>query len=48
MRFIFNRLTFAFKEMKFIQLKSFTFCKPNLDVTKRTSKGIRQNERSGL
>ena len=48
MRFIFNNLRFAFNEMKFIKLKSFTFSKPNLDVTKYTSKSIRQNERSGL
>ena len=34
--------------MKFIKLKSFTFSKHNLDVTKYTSKGIWQNERSGL
>ena len=48
MRFIFNILGFAFKETKLIKLKSFTFSKPNLDVTKYTSKSIRQNERSGL
>ena len=49
MRFIFNNLRFAFNEMKFIKLKPlFTFRKPNLDVTKFTSKSIRQNERSGL
>ena len=48
MRFIFNNLRFAFNEMKFIKLKSFTFSKPNLDVTKYTSKSIRQNEKSGL
>ena len=47
MRFIFNSLRFALNEMKLIQLKSFTFSKPNLDVTKHTSKSIRQNERSG-
>ena len=35
-------------EMKFIELKSFTFSKPNLDVTKYTSKSIRQSERSDL
>ena len=34
--------------MKFIELKSFTFSKPNLDVTKYTSKSIRQSERSDL
>ena len=48
MRLIFNCLRFAFNEMKFIQLKSFTFSKPNLDIMKHTSKSIRQNERSGL
>ena len=48
MRFIFNNLRFAFNEMKFIELKSFTFSKPNLDVIKYTSKNIRQSERSGL
>ena len=35
-------------EMKFIELKSFTFSKPNLDVTKHSSKSIRQSERSDL
>ena len=48
MRFIFNNLRLTFTEMRFIQLKSFTFSKPNLDVTKHTSKSIRQNKRSGL
>ena len=33
MRFIFKNLRFAFNEIKFIKLKSFTFSKPNLDVT---------------
>ena len=47
MTFIFN-LRFAFNETKFIKLKSFTFSKPDLDVTKYTSKSIRQNEISGL
>ena len=46
--FIFNSLKFVFNKMKFIKLKSFTFSKPNLDVTKYTSKSIRQNKRSGL
>ena len=32
MRFTFNNLRFAFSEMKFFKLKSFTFSKPNLDV----------------
>ena len=40
MRFIFNNLRFAFNEMKFIKLKSFTFSKPNLDVTQYTSKAF--------
>ena len=48
MRFIFNNLRFAFNKMKFIQLKSFTFSKPNSDVTKYTSKSIWQNKGSGL
>ena len=48
MRFILNNLRFAFNELKFIKLKSFTFSKSNLDVTEYTSKSIRQNERSGL
>ena len=39
-RFIFKILRFAFNEMKFIKLKSFTFSKPNLDVTKYTSKAF--------
>ena len=47
MIFIFNNLRFAFNEMKFIKLKSFTISKPNLDVTKYTSKSIRQSERPG-
>ena len=46
MRFIFDNLRFAFNEMKLIQLRSFTFSKPYLDVTKYTIKSIRQNERS--
>ena len=41
MRFIFNNLIFAFNEMTFIKLKSFTFSKPNLDITKDASKSIR-------
>ena len=48
MRFIFNNLRSAFNEMKFIKLKSFTFRKPILDVTKYTSKSNPQNKRSGL
>ena len=48
MRFIFNSLRLAFKEMKFIQLKPFTFSTPNLNATKHTSKSICQNEISGL
>ena len=48
MRFIFSNMRSAFNKMKFIKLKSFTFSKPNLDVTKYTSKSIRQNEISGL
>ena len=43
MTFTFNKkliYPFAFNEMKFIKLKSFTFNKPNLDVTKYTSIGI--------
>ena len=47
-RFIFSNIRFAFNEMKFIKLKSFTFNKPNLDVTKHPSKSIRQNEIFGL
>ena len=46
--FIFNNLSSSFNEMKFIKLKSFTFSKPNEDVTKYTSKSIQQNKRSGL
>ena len=45
---VFSNFKYAFKEMKFIKLKSFTFSKPNLDVTSYTSKSIQQNERSGL
>ena len=41
MRFTFNNLRFALNEMKFIKLKSFTFCKPNLHVTKFTFKSMR-------
>ena len=41
MRFIFNSLRFAFNEIKFIKLKSFTFSKPNLDVTEYGSKSFR-------
>ena len=40
MRFIFNNLRMAFNEMKFMKLKSFTFTKPNLDLTKYASKSI--------
>ena len=40
MRFIFNSLRIAFNEMKFMKLKSFTFTKPNLDLTKYASKSI--------
>ena len=39
-RFLLNNLKFAFNEMKFIKLKSFTFSKPNLDVTQYTSKAF--------
>ena len=48
MKFIFNNFRFAFNDMKFFKLKSFTLRKPNLDVTKYTSKSIRQNKKSGL
>ena len=48
MRFTFSNLRFVFNEIKFIQLKSFIFSSPNLDVIKYTSKSIRQNERSSL
>ena len=49
LKFVFtNNLRFAFNEMKFIKLKPFPFSKPNLDVTKYTSKSIRQSKRSGL
>ena len=47
-RFTLNNLRFAFNEMKFIKLKPFTFSKPNLDVTKYTTKSIWQNKGSGL
>ena len=47
-RFTLNNLRFAFNEMKFIKLKPFTFSKPNLDVTKHTTKSIWQNKGSGL
>ena len=40
MRFIFKNLRMAFNEMKFMKLKSFTFTKPNLDLTKYASKSI--------
>ena len=39
-RSLFKNLRFAFNEMKFIKPKSFTFSKPNLDVTKYTSKAF--------
>ena len=42
--YIFSNLRFSFNKIKFIKLKSFTFSKPNLDVTKHTSKSIRQND----
>ena len=48
MIFMFSNFRSAFKEMKFIKLKSFTFSKPNLDVTSYTSRSIQHNERSGL
>ena len=48
MRFIVGNLRFAFNEMKFIKIKSFTFSKPNLDARKCTSKNIWQNEKSAL
>ena len=48
MRFIFNSLRYVFNKMKFMKLKSFTFSKPNLDVTKYAFKSIQQNEKSGL
>ena len=48
MRFIFNNLRFVFHKMKFIKLKSYTFNKPNLDVTSYTSNRIWQNEISVL
>ena len=47
MKFIFNNFRFVFHDMKFFKLKSFTLRKPNLDVTKYTSKSIRQNKKSG-
>ena len=34
-RYIFNSLRFVFNEMEFIELKSFTFSKPRLNVTKK-------------
>ena len=49
LKFVFtNNLRFVFNEMKFIKLKPFAVSKPNLDVTKYTSKSIQQSKRSGL
>ena len=45
---MFNGLRYAFNKTKFIKLKSFTFSKPNLNVTKYAFKSIQQNERSSL
>ena len=47
-RFMFNSLIYAFNKTKFNKLKSFTFSKPNLDITKYAFKSIRQNEISSL
>ena len=48
MRFIFNRVRFALKEIKFIPLKPLTFSTTNLNETKCTSKSIYQGKRSDL
>ena len=45
---MFNSLRYAFNKTKFNKLKSFTFSKPNLDITKYAFKSIRQNEKPSL
>lgn len=46
--FIFNSLRFGCNKMKFVQQRSLTFSKWNLDKIEHTAKSIWENRKSGL